>query len=319
MKVVAPFGFVTGCHPGDKFMVQATLASIRHYCPDVPICLVADGGVEVRDLEEQYDLRVLHTANLSDPAMRELCFGSQHAKLAAIWEGPFEQFVWLDADAIVWGDFTPQVRGDLDFQIFWSEISIPSDATEEPPWLGHFYFDLSKLLHFDPAFEWRGLPYFSTGTFACRRNAIPFEKWMEVSGWSRQGLGPIFRFGEQGQLEYLVHSGAQRGTLRVDWSDLQYAVRHHGREEIDCDTEGYGWRLPTRISRPRVAHFPGQKPHVLNWKHYSRAFTIARLEHHRRTKSEFGAWRAVLAEEWPIYRGKLGRRLSSLAGQRRGP
>jgi hypothetical protein len=32
MKVQAPFGFVTGCHAGDKFMVQATLASMRNYC-----------------------------------------------------------------------------------------------------------------------------------------------------------------------------------------------------------------------------------------------------------------------------------------------
>ena len=31
MKVEAPFGFVTGCHAGDKFFVQATLASINTF------------------------------------------------------------------------------------------------------------------------------------------------------------------------------------------------------------------------------------------------------------------------------------------------
>ena len=46
MKVQAPFGFVTGCHAGDKFMVGATLASIRRYCPDVPICLTVDGDFD---------------------------------------------------------------------------------------------------------------------------------------------------------------------------------------------------------------------------------------------------------------------------------
>ena len=50
MKVQAPFGFVTGCHAGDKFIVQATLASMRHYCPDVPICLTVDGDFDVSDL-----------------------------------------------------------------------------------------------------------------------------------------------------------------------------------------------------------------------------------------------------------------------------
>ena len=56
MKVQAPFGFVTGCHAGDKFMVQATLSSMRHYCPNVPICLTVDGDFDVSDLKKQYDL-----------------------------------------------------------------------------------------------------------------------------------------------------------------------------------------------------------------------------------------------------------------------
>ena len=106
MKVQAPFGFVTGCHAGDKFMVQATLASMRHYCPDVPICLTVDGDVDVSDLGRQYDLIVLRSAELPLEKMRKLVAGSFHAKHAAMWEGPFEFYVWLDSDAIVWGDFT---------------------------------------------------------------------------------------------------------------------------------------------------------------------------------------------------------------------
>ena len=85
-----------------------------------------------------------------------------------MWEGPFEFYVWIDSDAIVWGDFTPQVRMDVDFQIFWSEISIPADATEIPAWLPHFYFDPVKLRELDCDFDWRGHPYFSAGVFACR-------------------------------------------------------------------------------------------------------------------------------------------------------
>lgn len=137
---------------------------------------------------------------------------------------------------------------------------------------------------------------------------------MEVSKWQVRVGARIFRFGEQGQLEYMVHAKAQRAEIRVDWSDLQYAVRHHGREEIDRDTADSGWRFPTKIHRPRVAHFPGQKPHVLNFRHYSRAFTIARLEHHRKSKSELAAWSAVLAEELPIYFKKATRRLRRSVG-----
>src|SRR5215813_6298093 len=89
MKVQAPFGFVTGCHAGDKFMAQATLASIRHYCPNLPICLVVDGDFDVSDLKRAYDLIVLRVSELPSQEMRELMTGNARAKHAAMWEGPF--------------------------------------------------------------------------------------------------------------------------------------------------------------------------------------------------------------------------------------
>src|SRR5947207_8507520 len=153
MKVQAPFGFVTGCHAGDKFMVQATLASMKHFCPEIPICLVVDGDFDVCDLKREYDLAVLRVTELPSIEMRKLVCGNYRAKLAALWEGPFEFYVWLDSDAIVWGDFTPHVRTDVDFQIFWSEISAPPDASEIPPWLPHFHFDPQKLRTFDPELD----------------------------------------------------------------------------------------------------------------------------------------------------------------------
>ena len=106
MDILAPFGFVTACHAEDKFMVGATLASIRYYCPEVPICLIADGNVDVSDLEQQYDLIVLRIDELPSQKMRKMIGGSYRVKLAAMWEGPFEHYVWMDSDAIVWGDFT---------------------------------------------------------------------------------------------------------------------------------------------------------------------------------------------------------------------
>src|SRR5215471_1346081 len=209
MNVQAPFGFVTGCHAGDKFMVQATLSSMRHYCPNVPICLTVDGDFDVSDLEKQYDLIVLRASELPSEQMRKRICENYRAKLAALWEGPFEFYVWLDSDAIVWGDVRPDIRTDVDFQIFWSEISITADATEIPPWLPHFYFDPLKLHRFDPDFEWRGHAYFSSGAFASRRNAIPFDLWDKTESWERQSPG-LFAWGEMGILNYLVHAMARR-------------------------------------------------------------------------------------------------------------
>jgi len=207
----APFGFVTGCHAGDKFMFQATLASMRHYCPNMPICLTVDGDFDVSDLEKEYDLIVLRVSELPSEGMRNLVSGNGRAKLAAMWEGPFDFYVWLDSDAIVWGDFSSQVRTDVDFQVFWSEISISADATQIPEWLPHFYFDPQKLRRFDAEFDWRGNAYFSSGAFGCRRAAIPFGKWTEAECWSKETPGLFGDFYEQPLLNYFVHSMTQRG------------------------------------------------------------------------------------------------------------
>jgi hypothetical protein len=309
MKVQAPFGFVTGCHAGDKFMVQATLASMRYYCPKIPICLVVDGNFDVSDLEKEYDLIILRVPDLPSVEMRKLIGGNYRAKLAAMWEGPFEFYVWMDSDAIVWGDFISQVRRDLDFQIFWSEISIPADATEIPSWLAHFYFDQQKLRQFDSQFEWRGNAYFSAGVYASRRNSISFEQWVEVESWGRQKPGVFSQFGDMGPLNYLIHAKRQRGELMVASTDLQHILGHHGKQELEQDCIEAGWKFPAFIRRPRAAHFCGRKPYLFDRKTYSRPFTIARLEHQRRYHNNIGAWLAVLNEDRGVLVDKMKRRL----------
>ena len=286
-------------------MVQATLASIKHFCPEIPICLVVDGNFDVSDLQKEYDLIVLRVSQLPTEQMRQLMTGNSRAKHAAMWEGPFEYYVWLDSDAIVWGDFTPQVRTDVDFQIFWSEISIPADATGIPPWLPHFYFDPAKLRTFDPDFNWRGNAYFSAGAFACRRGLIPFEKWMAAELWSKEAPGLFGDFADQPLLNYFVHSMTQRGEIQSAMSDLQHNWQHHGKAELMKDCVGAGWHFPKEVTRPRVAHFCGRKPFLFDRKAYSRPFTIARLEHHRRRHSDLGAWLALLNEDARVLLGKV--------------
>lgn len=306
MNVQAPFGFVTGCHAGDKFMVAATLASLRHFCPQVPVCLTVDGDVDVSDLEREYHPIVLRINDLPSAEMSQIIRSSFHAKQAAMWEGPFEFYVWLDSDAIVWGDFTSQIRTDLDFQILWSEISVPVDAREIPDWLRHYYFDPEKLRRFDPEFEWRGLPYFCAGVYAARRNAISFEHYCEIKNVAEAEPG-IFAWGDMGMLNYLVHSQIQRGKMKAVMTNLQHIPDHHGAAEFRQDCTG--WHFPKTIRRPRIGHFCGHKPFLFDRHAYSRPFTIARLEHYRRRHGNLGAWLAVLNEDRRVLAEKIKRRL----------
>jgi hypothetical protein len=267
-----------------------------------------DGDFDVSDLERDYGVITLRVSDLPSEKMRKLIGGSFHAKQAAMWEGPFEFYVWLDSDAIIWGDFTAQVRRDVDFHIFWDSISIPANEATIPDWVAHYYFDVPKLLQFDPGFAWRGLAYFCAGVYACRRNAISFEEYTKIEMLNRQVPG-LFAWGDMGMLTYLVHSLEQRGELKTAMSDLQHIWGHHGVAELAEDCRGAGWNFPKVIQRPRVEHFCGRKPFLFDRKAFSRPFTIARLEHHRRHHGNLGAWLAVLNEDRRVLAGKFKKRL----------
>lgn len=311
MEVVSPFGFVTGCHAGDKFMVQATLASMRHYCPEVPIALVVDGSFNVRDLEDRYGIITLRVDNLPSPEMRQFLSRSLHAKHVPMWEGPFEFYVWMDSDAIVWGDFTKFINYDVDFHIFRSEKDavVSLDSKENPFWLKHFLFDPNMLQKFDRNFCWKETKFFCPGVFAARRNAIPFQKYAEAILWNNNNPR-TFMFGDMGIINYLVHSMEQNGKMKIAFSDLQDMWSNNGKEELVTDCIGTGWRFPKTIGRPRVAHFCGRKPHLFDWKSYSKPFTIARLEHYRKINSNLGAWGRVLFEEFQILSRKTISKMS---------
>ena len=286
-------------------MVQATLASIKHYCPDAPICLIVDGDVDVSDLESEYGVWTMRISEMDSDEMRELVQGSTRTKLAAMWEGPFEHFVWMDSDAILWGDIRPRIRMDIDYQIFWNEVSIPADADEAPSWLAHFYFDLEKLKDFDPHFEWRGHPYFCDGVYACRRNAIPFSKWKQALGWRQEENNPWSKgFNCMPMMNYLVHSMAGRGELKVEWTDLQW-VRSRDNIGLVEDCKRSKWRFPNEVNKPMVLHFCGRKPYTFDRNCYSRPFTIARLDHKRRERSKLGSWMAVFIEDGRVLCGKI--------------
>jgi hypothetical protein len=313
MEVVSDFGLVTGCHKGDVFMAQATLASMRHFCPDVPIALTVDGDFDVSHLVRQYGVIPIRVDDVPSPEMRKLAARSMHAKHIPMWAGPFEFYVWLDADAIVWGDILPHIRRDVDFHIFRSENDavIPADADTFPNWLSHYYFDPVKLRGFDPDFRWQENKYFCPGVFAAKRNAIPFHDYAKALAWEKSNPG-TFQFGDMGIVNYLVYAMARRGDLKIAISDLQDMWVHNGNSELIADCQGAGWHFPHSIRRPRVAHFCGRKPHIFDRKSYSRPFTIARLEHYRPTKGNLGAWLHVLTEEASVISGKLKSRAARI-------
>ena len=137
---------------------------------------------------------------------------------------------------------------------------------------------------------------------------ISYEQWQVVEGWARQEPG-LFHFGDQGILNYLVHAKSQRGEIKSTWSDLQWS-RSSPRDSLEKDCARAGWRFPEQVGKPMVLHFCGSKPHITNFKGYSRPFTIARLAHYRRGHGSLGAWIAIWIEEMGLCYNRIKGRFS---------
>jgi hypothetical protein len=269
-------GIVTACHRDDLRNVKATIASARHFCPDNPFCLIADGEFDVSQIIDAYpEIHILRTTEIDDPFIRQYCIGNPRAKLAALWHGPFERFIYLDSDAIIWGDIMARLNWtDEDFLVFWPE------ATEDAhrSWMSEYYFDVDSLLRKDPDFSWRRHPYFSSGAFASRRHAITKAQWLVCEQWREENPHLFSWTRDQGILNYLVFSGSDRKHLKVGQRDLQWIPVHRGISESKHKLYTSLRSFPENVPVAWIVHFCGSKPDVHRMSSYSRPFTASKLQ-----------------------------------------
>ena len=177
---------------------------------DTPICLFLDGDAAVEDFEA-FGVRVVRAAEIEHPVLRRLS-GTIRVKHAGLWVAPFDAFLFVDADAIVWGDLRPAGSEGFDFvldaplgRVKARRSVMDPDAVEE---------------HFPGFGAHRKLPSFvNTGAYVARRGAVPLERYIELVRFMWRHPG-VFE-SDQGIFNFLVFSGADEGTLRVDQRELQ--------------------------------------------------------------------------------------------------
>ncbi len=310
------FGIVTACYAGDYCMVKATCASIRHFCGDVPICVIADGGFCTEELVQTYGVQVLRISALKTPVLSNLCAGSSRAKLAAMWEGPFERYIYLDADAIFWGDILPLFNSCLnaDFYVFrpdaWKDFTVET--------INEVYLCPESLASFDINFRWQGKPLFCAGAFGARRNTIPLERWMEVEAWEKSRPG-TFKLYDQGMLNYLVFKLADEGKIRYEEAFGHVTTGDRPLAELQEKFASNLKSPPSKIHPPSVLHFCGKKPLLQYPDSFQRPFLAFRLLHYRNVFGHHAAgralaWSAVLRDEVTVFRRRLKQKLKRTLG-----
>ena len=278
MKITADFGVVTACHAGDCFMVKGTCASIRHFMPDVPICVIVDGDHSIKELEDTYGVIPLPVNSCSDVRLRSICRGSSKSKWCALWEGPFEHMLYVDSDVVVWGDVRQGAAfKERDFVM----MSPFTGSAENKGSIDHFFYSTGRIAGLFPDFDWVGKPFFCAGAFAMRRGLFPIEDLLELQALS-QKYPDLFKFQDQGIFNFLVQRSIQAGGVDLAINELQYIAADHPRKETQARFGDSPWRLPVNVAEPALLHLCGEKPLLQNLSAYSAPFTAARLEHYKR-------------------------------------
>lgn len=310
-KAVADFGVITACHAGDYFMAKATCASIRHFMPDVPICVIVDGDFSIKELEETYGVIPLPVGSFSDARLRKLCRGSPKSKWGSVWESPFKRMLILDCDIVAWGDLLkdPMVK-ERDF-VMMSPFIGSADNKED---IVHYFYDVDRLPQWFPDFRWEGMPFFCAGAYAMRRNLFPVDSFLRVEELASREPG-LFKFNDQGILNFLVHRAMQEKTIDVGINELQYIVVDHPREETLARYGSASSRIPESVEHPAALHFCGVKPLLQNVKAWHAPFTAFRWRHYQnvygnKIADRLKALTEILSEEWLVLRKRLKQRLN---------
>jgi hypothetical protein len=299
------FGIIIATYHRDYSFAKACCASIRYFLGDVPICLIVDGTFSVRGLERSYGVHVLYRSQVVNEILRERSFGWGYTKLVAFWESPWKNFLYLDADTVVWGD----VLKFANFKDYDVIIDQPCyDYSDDG--ISKWFFDGKKIETYFPGFHWQNRPYFCTGTFFAQRDLFSVDEYVELL--DLQAAHPEAFFpGDQGLINLMFFRAADEGRIRLGHEDMQLIVPDFPpvqlRKRFPLEKTGLVCKEST------VIHWCGKKPFKSRSEVFPDPMNFFRRKFLQDAWGCTGLTAELLlqAEDFNIYKTKLWRRMLS--------
>jgi hypothetical protein len=257
---------------------------------DTPICVILDGDRAPTDLRRAEGVTIL-TRDEIEPDVREACFGSARAKNAALWASPFETFLLLDADTIVWGD----MRTAADFERYDFIVDTPG---VEPT---YSVMDVERVAAAFPGFDAPSHvgSYVNNGVYFGRRGILDLEHYLYAVRVAREQPGMFY--GSQGSFNYMLFNAADEGSIRLGQRELQVQTGRTARADL-LRRFGFDGSQPVVTGDPVVLHWVvSQKPRVRGRRDdYFEPMTHFRFEFRRAarrgSRSAVDMWRLRLED-----------------------
>lgn len=232
---------------GDVYLAKACCASVRQSMGDIPITLLVDGAAtDTRELQRLPGVHRLVAQDVVSEEYVRLCAGTPWLKMLLFWISPYERFLFLDADTLVWGDL--RAYADFDKYDFIATYRFHSTITfETPEDILRCSSDVDIFTKLDPALNWRGKEEDNTGVFFARRGIFSEKSLMQLRRLN------CWKCYESGVFHYLHWRALCEGTPRTAGYKLQLSP-------ADLTVSAEDRFLPRNCNRPAVVHWITQKP-----------------------------------------------------------
>ncbi|MGK7905500.1 MAG: hypothetical protein AB4352_29660 [Hormoscilla sp.] len=284
------FGIIIACCDRDYSLTKGCCASIRYFMGDVPICLLVDGTFSVSSLENIYGVKVINHNNVSHEVLRKRSFGWGITKMISFWYSPWETFLFLDADTILWGN----VAKFANFQEYDAIIDKPCYEYSDEN-ISKYFFDIKSVEKHFPDFNWQAHrdQFFCTGTFFARREMFSLEEYIEILDFTEKHPN-IFKLGEMGFLNFMLFKAADEGRIRLGHEDMQVLVADFSKNELKQ-------RFPITERGPvvqneeaAVIHWAGAKRLLSMYRTYTEPMNFCRRQFLQQEKGYTGK----MADVW---------------------
>lgn len=219
----AGFGIYVMTYPGDFHLSTVLVRSIQQVSPDIPIMIIPGEGFDLDD--HPFDVPVMPIPTTGFWAE----IGHQDRDFWA-FQGPFETFLYLDADTIVVKSLDPLAKrisrqqGDFIYIHTWVSDEEWDTVLQDPEHPDHNKFrqimrrDIGQgpLAEFDRDHDFLAHKTFNSGVWAANRSAIKeadlaalnvaerkfYREELAISNWTWKSSELFFR--DQGRLNYLA-------------------------------------------------------------------------------------------------------------------
>ena len=212
---------------------------------NIPITLLADGSnTDTSELERLPNVNRMVAQEVLDEETARL-FSGFWIKLIVFWKSPYERFLVVDADTLIWGDIRSYAKLD-EFDLIAVRRFATTPKVESEKDLERSAFDVDAMKKYDPS-DWRGQPLSPAGAFFGRRGAFTKEELIELRRLD------CWRNYDNGLFNYLIWRSTLRGKPRV--TGLPFHLF-----PADPDSPPEDRFLPREGNRPAIIHWITKKP-----------------------------------------------------------